>query len=159
MTSVLPISPSCKSGPNSGYEDYLSKRSNGPGGLRLGCFGVVKMPPVKPGMANRCEVSLPRSGCLLRRTRRLLLEYDRSLEQRTAPLWNSFPLFVIWGCSPCPSFIHHTGRNNDRIYFLGMSNKPCKVQQMAVTTINITPFSGMPWAVKVALRLTGSDRG
>ena len=61
MTSVLPISPSCKSGPNSGCEDYLSKRSNGPGGLRLGCFGVVKMPPVKPGMANRFEVSPPRS--------------------------------------------------------------------------------------------------
>lgn len=86
MTSVLPISPSCKSGPNSGYEDYLSKRSNGPGGLRLGCFGVVKMPPVKPGMANRCEVSLPRSGCLLRRTRRLLLEYDQ-LVTATMGFW------------------------------------------------------------------------
>lgn len=46
MTSVLPISPSCKSDPNSVCEDYLSKRSNGPGGLRLGCFGVVKMPPL-----------------------------------------------------------------------------------------------------------------
>ena len=63
------------------------------------------------------------------------------------------------GLFPRPSFIHHIGQNNDRIYFLGMSNKPCKVQQMAVTTINIIPFSGMPWAVKVALRLTGSDRG
>ena len=77
MTSVLPVSPSCKSGPNSGCEDYLSKRSKGPGGLRLGCFGVVKMPTVKPGMANRFEVLLPRSGCLLGRILRLFLEYDQ----------------------------------------------------------------------------------
>lgn len=67
-----------------------------------------------------------------------------NLGQLMVPLWNSFPSFVIWGCSPCPNFIHHIGLNNDRTYFLGMSNKPCKVQQRTAATIKIIiPFSGM----------------
>ena len=46
-----------------------------------------KNAPVKPGLANRFEVSLPRSGYLLRRILKLLLEYDQ-LVTATMGFWS-----------------------------------------------------------------------